>query len=948
MASDRYRSNKSIGNKINNLDSKVASGEKNTQNPHMGVGAVEADHLAEQSVTESAIASRSITEEKVARGAIGTEHLGVVNEIVSDSGINLKTGPSTEDYLSLEGAGYVPPTEGSGQLYTLAYDEFSNVIATNIVPGVVANSLSDLTDVADTLTLTDGYVITYDVTTQQWRSEAPAFGSGMAAMPAGSIMAWPTNTAPEGWLIADGSAVSRTTYADLFASLVPSLGSFTVTIGASATFTKTAHGLTIGDAVYLTTSGALPTGLASNTLYYVQSVGSSSTFTLSATRTVGTNGYSVGAAITTSGTQSGTHTIRTCRYGLGDGSTTFNLPDLRGRAIVGRDSTQTEFDSLGESGGAKTHTLQAAEIPGHSHVVNISDPGHNHTQSAHSHNFTYAGGEYGTFPYTGSPNTAYGLAFSVGSPVYGAIGISSVTPAIQSKVTGITATTNNNTGGDGAHNNLQPYRVLNYIIKYTIYDGLRGPQGDTGATGATGATGSTGAAATIAVGTVTTGAPGTSATVVNSGTSGAATFNFEIPRGATGATGATGPQGLKGDKGDTGATGAGGALGYYGAYADYTTQTVVSTVTAYTVNLNTTIESNGITLVSGSQIRFDFGGTFNINWAGQFSNTSVVDQDVRVWLRKNGTDVPASNSIVAIPAAHDGIDGHVIATNSIIATVVANDFYEIMWSAASTSVSLKYFSGGSLPTTPATPSMVVGIQQVMNTQIGPTGATGPQGDPGIYIVSPTAPTSPSEGDAWFNSTTSRMYIRYDGYWVETASNEAGPTGPTGATGATGATGPQGPQGIQGIAGAGVAAGGASGTVLTKISGGDYDTTWTALTLDTLNNVTSTRIITAPNYDIQVATLASSSISLDFSSGTGLATRAVNENVSFTGANYRAGAIKTVRLVNGSTLRNITFPAGWVFLGSKPTTIAANKTGVLTVTSFDVDEANCVAAWSVQI
>jgi microcystin-dependent protein len=43
-------------------------------------------------------------------------------------------------------------------------------------------------------------------------------------------------------------------------------------------------------------------------------------------------------------------------YGIGDGSTTFNLPDSRGRASAGFDSTQTEFNTLGKKSGAKTHT----------------------------------------------------------------------------------------------------------------------------------------------------------------------------------------------------------------------------------------------------------------------------------------------------------------------------------------------------------------------------------------------------------------------------------------------------------------------------------------------------------------------------------------------------------------------------------------------------------------
>ena len=79
--------------------------------------------------------------------------------------------------------------------------------------------------------------------------------------------------------------------------------------------------------------------------------------------------------------------------------------------------------------------------------------------------------------------------------------------------------------------------------------------GPTGATGPQGPIGLTGQAATIAVGTVTTGPAGSNASVINAGTSGAAVFDFSIPRGDTGATGPTGPQGETGPIGPTGATG---------------------------------------------------------------------------------------------------------------------------------------------------------------------------------------------------------------------------------------------------------------------------------------------------------------------------------------------------------------------------------------------------------
>jgi hypothetical protein len=49
--------------------------------------------------------------------------------------------------------------------------------------------------------------------------------------------------------------------------------------------------------------------------------------------------------------------------------------------------------------------------------------------------------------------------------------------------------------------------------------------------------------------------------------------------------------------------------------------------------------------------------------------------------------------------------------------------------------------------------------------------------------------SPVEGDAWFNTELARMFMYYDGYWIEISSNEAGIQGPTGPDGATGPTGP---------------------------------------------------------------------------------------------------------------------------------------------------------------
>jgi uncharacterized delta-60 repeat protein len=70
--------------------------------------------------------------------------------------------------------------------------------------------------------------------------------------------------------------------------------------------------------------------------------------------------------------------------------------------------------------------------------------------------------------------------------------------------------------------------------------------------------------------------------------------------------------------------------------------------------------------------------------------------------------------------------------------------------------------------------------------------------------------------------------------------------------------------------------------------------------------------------------------------------------AFRGNNYLAGSSVTIRVINtrGDTI-GLNFPTGWVFVGTKPTELAAGKTAILTVTSFGTTEEDCVAAWGVQ-
>lgn len=211
-----------------------------------------------------------------------------------------------------------------------------------------------------------------------------------AFIPTGLMLPFPARTLPSStyFLECDGTAISRSTYDDLFNVLVPNLGAFTVTIASPGVFTLTGHGLLTGDQVYLTTTGALPTGLSQNTIYWVTKI-DANTFKLAtslANAKASTN-------INTSGTQSGVHSLFYCPFGLGDGSTTFNLPNGKGKTMFGRDTADVNFDLLNVPNtyvGAKQQTVSGTTgtASGDSNFFNLGDENFAGNGSGHAHSFS--------------------------------------------------------------------------------------------------------------------------------------------------------------------------------------------------------------------------------------------------------------------------------------------------------------------------------------------------------------------------------------------------------------------------------------------------------------------------------------------------------------------------------------------------------------------------------
>lgn len=122
----------------------------------------------------------------------------------------------------------------------------------------------------------------------------------------------------------------------------------------------------------------------------------------------------------------------------------------------------------------------------------------------------------------------------------------------------------------------------------------------------------------------------------------------------------------------------------------------------------------------------------------------------------------------------------------------------------------------------------------------------------------------------------------------------------------------------------------------------------------LDNVGSTDTVTTAAAGLAPATSFAAinyaaSVELDMAALNGqYRTISLAGDLELTTANRAAGRTLVLRLIADGTERTLTFPVGWdVFIGTKPATIAASKTGVLSLTFFGTADTDCVAAWGVQ-
>jgi len=160
--------------------------------------------------------------------------------------------------------------------------------------------------------------------------------------------------------------------------------------------------------------------------------------------------------------------------------------------------------------------------------------------------------------------------------------------------------------------------------------------------------------------------------------------------------------------------------GYYAMYQDVLTQTVAVINTGYPIKFRTLDFSNGVTVVSDSRITFANTGIYNLQFSVQLQNSDTQEHDVTIWLRKNGVDVIGSAGFVAVVSKHGGINGHVLPSWNYLLDVIAGEYYELVWSATSTQVTMPFIAAGSPP--PSTASAIFTVTQQSGIMAG-TGIT---------------------------------------------------------------------------------------------------------------------------------------------------------------------------------------------------------------------------------
>lgn len=151
----------------------------------------------------------------------------------------------------------------------------------------------------------------------------------------------------------------------------------------------------------------------------------------------------------------------------------------------------------------------------------------------------------------------------------------------------------------------------------------------------------------------------------------------------------------------------------YGAFQYTGSQAITSTTSAFAMPWNTTDFSADVNVSNTSRINFPTAGLYNIQWSGQFQNSSNSLENVYVWLRINGTNLAGSTGYISLNARKsENVPAHLIVGWNYFLRFEAGQYLELMWSASSTTVSLESYADGTNPTRPTTAAIILTANQI--------------------------------------------------------------------------------------------------------------------------------------------------------------------------------------------------------------------------------------------
>lgn len=156
------------------------------------------------------------------------------------------------------------------------------------------------------------------------------------------------------------------------------------------------------------------------------------------------------------------------------------------------------------------------------------------------------------------------------------------------------------------------------------------------------------------------------------------------------------------------ATSSFGVTPYYGSFFHTASISLSITSASYSASFNTTDFASGISISGSNQdkIKIANTGVYNIQFSAQFDKTNSANTTVYVWLRKNGTDIPITNTGLTLGGGAN--DAAVAAWNFFVSSS-ANDYYQLMFGATDNNVRILYTVP---PIGPVVPSIILTVNRV--------------------------------------------------------------------------------------------------------------------------------------------------------------------------------------------------------------------------------------------